>query len=187
MDEGRPPLDGVVDGNKAFLHLLILLTMTAQDESISLNNVENVIKIMGNAACQCADAFHLLCLDKLLFELFALLHVTDQRCIGLLQLLCPLGHPSLQFFIESLELVEDVGDVVLCMLGVPLLNLSYETLLMFHFGCDSCFQKRSLQMPNQDPGIRLTQTGKRNFQQFERHFGLCLKAVEKVVPPDLTH
>ena len=39
---------------------------------------------------------------------------------------------------------------------------------MFHFGrvrCDSCCQKRSLQMLNQDPGIRLTQTLKENFQQ----------------------
>ena len=98
--------------------------MTAQYESISLNNVEKIIKVMGNAACQCADAFHLLCLDKLVFELFSLLHVTDERCIGLLQLLRPLGHPSLQFFIESLEFVENVGDFVLCLLGVPLLNLS---------------------------------------------------------------
>ena len=111
---------------------------------------------MGNAACQCADAFHLLCLYKLILELFSLLHVTDERCIGLLQLLRPLSHPSLQFFIESLEFIENVGDFVLCLLGVPLLNLSQETLLMFHFGrvrCDSCSQKRPLQMPNQDPGI----------------------------------
>src|SRR2546423_2256669 len=39
----------------------------------------------------------------------------------------------------------------------------------------------------QDPGIRLTQTLKENFQELERHFGVCLKVVEKVVPPDLTH
>jgi hypothetical protein len=39
----------------------------------------------------------------------------------------------------------------------------------------------------QNLGIRLTQTLKENFQQCERHFGVCLKAVEKLVPPDLTH
>jgi hypothetical protein len=39
----------------------------------------------------------------------------------------------------------------------------------------------------QDPGIRLTQTLKENFQELKRHVGVRLEAVEKVVPPDLTH
>src|SRR5262245_30775435 len=124
MDEGRPALDGVDDSNKAFLHFLILLTLTAQDESISLNNVEKVIKIMSNAACQNADAFQRFFMDKLLFQLFALHHVTDKRCISLLHLHRRLSHTSLQFFIKALEFVENVGEFDLCMLGVPLLNLS---------------------------------------------------------------
>jgi hypothetical protein len=39
----------------------------------------------------------------------------------------------------------------------------------------------------QNHGMRLTQTLKENSQECERHFGVRLKAAEKVVPLELTH
>ena len=60
-------MDGLVDDSKTFANLFVLGSMPAQDISISLNDVQNVVEIVRDAAGQDSDAFHLLRLQKLLF------------------------------------------------------------------------------------------------------------------------
>ena len=53
---------------------------------VSFDDIQNIVKIMCDTAGQCTDAFHLLSLPKLLFELFMLLRLVAKSHIGKLQL-----------------------------------------------------------------------------------------------------
>ena len=64
---------------------------------------EDVIEVMGDAACQGAYCLHLVCLAELFLDLCPLGHLRFEVLVGLCELGCPLLDPLLQFMASLIQ------------------------------------------------------------------------------------